>query len=99
MYPMPTPAPAKPAAAIPIPNNAEAAESIVSYPPIMSCDYVGSSAPFESSLYPHLSVRVRIVLFLKGKPATEIDARQHRKNIGLNKGDSDLQAVHGNGKG
>jgi hypothetical protein len=30
MYPIPTPAPANPAAAKPIPNNAAAAESIVS---------------------------------------------------------------------
>src|SRR5438552_7082676 len=74
MYPMPTPAPANPAAANPIPNSAADAASI-------------QRSPF-SSQFTRL-VRA-LGISMQGDGVSEIHAGQNRKNVGLNKCDEHL---------
>src|SRR5437773_4512955 len=82
MYPIPTPAPANPAAASPIPNSAADAASIQRSP----------FSPRESLLVGPFGMPVQ------GDGIAEVHAGQDRKNIRLNKGNPDFQAIDGDGK-
>src|SRR3989441_11357221 len=83
MYPIPTPAPANPAAANPIPNSAADAASIQRSP----------FSPRESLLVRALGMPVQ------GDGIAKVHAGQYRKNVRLNKGNPDFQAIDGDGKG
>src|SRR5207247_1735707 len=83
MYPIPTPAPANPAAANPIPNSAADAASIQRSP----------FSPRESLLVCAFGMPVQ------GDGIAEVYTGQYRKNVSLNKGNSDFQAIDGDGKG
>src|SRR5207247_10552232 len=83
MYPIPTPAPANPAAANPIPNSAADAASIQRSP----------FSPRESLLVCALGMPVQ------GDGIAEVHTGQYRKNVRLNKGNPDFQGINGDGKG
>src|SRR2546422_6778756 len=83
MYPIPTPAPANPAAANPIPNSAADAASIQRSP----------FSPRESLLVCAFGMPVQ------GDGIAEVYTGQYRKNVSLNKGNPDFQAIDGDGKG
>src|SRR5439155_23531109 len=76
MYPMPTPAPANPAAANPIPNSAADAASI-------------QRSPFLS---PFTRIVRALGMSVQGDGVSEIHAGQNRKNVGLNKCDEHFQS-------
>src|ERR687887_1565941 len=76
MYPIPTPAPANPAAANPMPNSAADAASI-------------QCSPFSSQ---DTRLMRDLGMPVQGDGISEIHAGQNRKNVRLNKRDEDLQA-------
>src|SRR2546428_12983825 len=82
MYPIPTPAPANPAAANPIPNSAADAASIQRSP----------FSPRESLLVRALG------MLMQGDGIAKVHAGQYRKNGRLNKGNPDFKAIDGDGK-
>src|SRR2546427_2394284 len=82
MYPIPTPAPANPAAANPIPNSAADAASIQRSP----------FSPQESLLVCAFGMPVQ------GDGIAEVHAGQYRKDVSLNNGNPDFQGIDGDRK-